>query len=282
MSAIRNRFVLTCKTSTNRRGVPRHFRLSRKPNPLSHYLCRATGVSLTLLALLFVLVAPATAHGEERNGLDKRLQKAEEALARIDNYTAVFHRLERVNGKLIPEETTLLKFKRPFKIYMQWINPFKGQESMYVESANNGKIRAHGTGFAGLITVNLDPSGSRAMENSRHSITEAGLELLVKRIGSNLRRGLSAGEFSSKDRGEQTVYGRKTIEVEGVLPKDPSKGYYCYRCIVNLDLETMMPIKTQIFDWDDQLVECYGYERLNLNPGLSDKDFDPKNPEYHF
>ena len=78
------------------------------------------------------------------------------------------------------------------------------------------------------------------------------------------------------------VYGRKTRELEGVLPKDPSKGYYCYRCIVNLDIETKMPIKTRIFDWEDQLVEYYGYEHLSLNPGLSDKDFDPKNPEYHF
>ena len=60
------------------------------------------------------------------------------------------------------------------------------------------------------------------------------------------------------------------------MPKDAAKGYYCYRCIVNLDLETKMPIKTRIFDWDNRLVECYGYERL------SDKDFDPKNPEYHF
>jgi hypothetical protein len=103
-----------------------------------------------------------------------------------------------------------------------------------------------------------------------------------KKIGSNLRRGLRAGEFTSKDHGEQTVYGRKTRVLEGVLPKDASKGYYCYRCIVNLDVETRMPIKTQIFDWENHLVECCGYEHLNLNPGLSDKDFDPKNPEYHF
>ena len=222
------------------------------------------------------------ARAQDRTDLEKRLQETEEALAKVDNYTAIFHRIERVNGKLIPEETTFLKFKRPFKVYMRWINPLEGQESLYVEGANNNKVRAHGTGLAKLITVNLNPTGGMAMENSRHPITEAGLELLVKKIGSNLQRGLRAGELTAKDHGEQTVYGRKTREIEGVLPKDPSKGYYCYRCIVNLDVETKMPIKTRIFDWEDQLVECYGYENLSLNPGLSDKDFDPKNPEYHF
>jgi outer membrane lipoprotein-sorting protein len=43
-----------------------------------------------------------------------------------------------------------------------------------------------------------------------------------------------------------------------------------------------MPIKTQIFDWDNQLIESYGYEELKLNPGLADKDFEAENPEYHF
>ncbi len=250
-----------------------------EPDPPSNYLRRAAG---TILALVAILFAQNNARAQDHADLEKRLQETEEALAKVDNYTAVFHRLERVNGKLVPEETTFLKFKRPFKVYMRWIDPSKGKETLYVEGANNNKIRAHDAGFAKLITVNLDPTGSLAMENSRHPITEAGLANLVKLIDSNLRRGLRAGELTSKDRGEQTIYGRKTRELEGILPKDPSKGYYCYRCIVNLDVETKMPIRTRIFDWDDQLVECYGYENLNLNPGLSDKDFDPKNPEYHF
>ena len=237
---------------------------------------------MALLTLLSILLAQTNAHAQDRTDLENRLQETEEALTKLDNYTAIFHRIERVDGKLVPETTTFLKFKRPFKVYMRWINPVKGQESLYVEGANNNKVRAHGTGLAGLLTVNLNPTGTLAMENSRHPVTEAGLENLVKKIGSNLRRGLRAGELTSKDRGERTVYGRKTREIEGILPKDPSKGYYCYRCIVNLDVETRMPIKTRIFDWEDQLVEYYGYEHLSLNPGLSYKDFDPKNPEYHF
>ncbi len=283
MSTSKSQSSLIRTVPINQRGGAAQLSSWWEQDPLLYHLRHTTGIILVLLALLSVLLAQNNARAQEdRTGLEKRFQETEEALAKIDNYTAIFHRIERVNGKLVPEEITFLKFKRPFKVYMKWINPLQGQESLYVEGTNNNKVRAHGTGLTKLITVNLNPTGTMAMENSRHPITEAGLEILVKKIGSNLQRGLRAGELTSKDHGEQMVYGRKTREVEGILPKDPAKSYYCYRCVVNLDVETKMPIKTQIFDWDDQLVECYGYENLNLNPGLSDKDFDPKNSEYHF
>ncbi len=237
---------------------------------------------LSLLLWATLLAQGASAGAENSFDLEKCLQETEAALAKVDNYTAIFHRVEFVDGKMIPEEVTVLKFKRPFKIYMKWITPSKGQESLYIEGANKNKIRAHGNGLIGFVTVDLDPTGKQAMENSRHPITEAGLHNLVGKIATNLRRGLRSGELVSKDHGEQKVYGRKTRKLEGILPKDSSKGYYCHRCVVNLDLETMMPLKIQIFDWEDRLVESYGYELLKLNPGLRDKDFDPKNPEYHF
>lgn len=242
----------------------------------------ATGIASILLASCCLSFAQSNASTLNPPDLDKQFQVTEASLARVDNYTAVFHRRERVDGKLVPEEVTFFKFKRPFMVYMRWLKPDPGQESLYVQGANNNKVRAHGTGMANLVSLNLNPAGALAMENSRHPITEAGLENLVQKIGSNLRRGLKSGELISKDHGEQTVYGRKTRELEGILPKDPAKGYYCYRCVVNLDVETSMPIQTRIYDWNDQLIESYGYENLKLNPGLSDKDFDPNNPEYHF
>ena len=214
--------------------------------------------------------------------LEKWLRETEQALTNVDHYTALFHRVEFVDGKLIPEEVVFLKFKRPFKLYMRWVKPSKGQESLYIQGANDNRIRAHGSGIIGLVTVNLDPTSTQAMQKSRHPITEAGLHNLVRTIASNVQKALQSGELVSRDHGEKTVYGRRTRELEGVLSKDKSKGYYCYRCVVNVDLETRMPIRAQIFDENERLVECYGFEKLTLNPGLTDKDFDPENPEYQF
>lgn len=234
------------------------------------------------LVLGVVLLGSSISRAQENAEVEKWVQDAEDAVAKVDSYTAVFHRVELVKGKLLPERVVVLKFKRPLKVYMKWIRPSKGQESLYVDGENDNKIRAHGTGLTGFVTVNLDPKGGKAMQYCRHPITEAGLHNLVGKLASNMHRAAQSGELVTKDHGERTVYGRKTRELEGILPKDASKGYYCYRCIVDLDVETRMPVKTEIFDWENQLVECYGYEDLNLKPGLSDKDFDYKNPEYHF
>ena len=48
------------------------------------------------------------------------------------------------------------------------------------------------------------------------------------------------------------------------------------------NLESKVLVRIRVYDRDDQLVENYGYENLDLNAPLVDADFDPKNPEYHF
>jgi hypothetical protein len=65
------------------------------------------------------------------------------------------------------------------------------------------------------------------------------------------------------------IYGRNTHKVELIFPKDKAKGYYCYRAVMNLDVEKKVPLKVRIYDWEDNLVERNGHEELKLNPGLT-------------
>jgi outer membrane lipoprotein-sorting protein len=120
------------------------------------------------------------------------------------------------------------------------------------------------------------------MKGNRHPITHSGLEYLVKNIKKDLRKGNHGGEIKIHEYGEEVVYGRKTRVAEVIFPDDESKGYYCYRIVMNLDVENKLPIRVQVFDWGNMLVEKYGYENLKLNPGLTDGDFDPNNPLYKF
>jgi len=130
--------------------------------------------------------------------------------------------------------------------------------------------------------MNLLPQGAIAMKGSRHPITEVGLGHLVKMFGDNIRRGLRSGELEYRRGKEGTVYGRRTQPVELIFPRDPRNGYYCYRSIINIDIEKRVPIRVQVFNWEDRLIEDYGYENLTLNAGLTDVDFDPRNPNYKF
>jgi outer membrane lipoprotein-sorting protein len=101
-------------------------------------------------------------------------------------------------------------------------------------------------------------------------------------VGDNLRTGVRSKELECRRGTEGMVYGRRTQSLELVFPRDPRNGFYCYRSIISLDVEKKVPIRVQVFDWEDRLIEDYGYEDLTLNAGLTDANFDPRNREYRF
>jgi LysM repeat protein len=58
--------------------------------------------------------------------------------------------------------------------------------------------------------------------------------------------------------------------------------HYCHRAVTYTDIKTKLLSKLEIYDWNNKLYEFYEFKDVKLNPGLSDKDFDPKNPQYKF
>lgn len=219
----------------------------------------------------------------QKTDFEEWIHSAQAVLAGVDSYTAVYHKQERIKGELLKKETIFVKFKRPFKVYMKWIkNPYKGRECLYVEGANNNRIKSHEGGILRIFKLNLKPEDSRAMKHNRHSITEFGLENIVKIFTREMRKGKEFGEIEVREHGEEMVYGRKTKRFETFFSKEKERDYYCYRAVINMDIESKVPIKIRVYDWEDQLIESYGFEDLKLNAGLTDADFDPKNPEYRF
>lgn len=222
-------------------------------------------------------------HAQDQVDPESWIKQAETVLASTESYTAIFHKLEWVKGRYNEPETVYLKFKKPFKVYMKWISePGKGREILYVDGWNDNRIRVRECGVRGLITLNLNPHGQLAMGGSRHPITDAGLGHLLKLFGENLRKGLRCGELECKRGQEVSLYGRRIQPVEFIFPRNSQNGYYCHRSIISLDIEKRVPIRVQIFDWEDRLIEDYGYEDLMLNAPLTDADFDPRNPTYRF
>lgn len=232
---------------------------------------RLFGAALLLLA--GARLASAADPAPAPPASDSWLTEAEAALAGVDSYTALFHKRERIDGVLLPDEVVRLLFKRPFKVRLRWTSgPLEGRDVIYAEGWNGNRVKVHEKGFLGILPLNLDPRGSLAMKNNRHSITESGLGQLVERIAQNLRRGRAAGELEISERGLETLYGQKVKVMVGVLPKDPAKKYYCHRAILFVDIARRVPIRVQIHDTDDVLVEDYGFEELKLEAGLTDRD----------
>jgi hypothetical protein len=212
------------------------------------------------------------------------LDAADRQYAQVHDYAAVMVSRERVKDVLQPEERILLKFQRPFKVYMRWMEgPSKGREGLYVSGVNDNKFLVYEpNGIRRLFTAALDPTDQRVMEKSRHPVTDVGIGRLLEIVGDNARRAARNGVLRVLDRGTGEIAGRRVRQVEGILPRDSQAGYYGYRVQLFFDEEHRLPIRVVVHDWSGQVVEDYTYAELRLNPGLSVLDFDPSNKEYGF
>lgn len=220
-------------------------------------------------------------------------KKQAEAIDRtVAGYKATLVLRERVDGELLEPEVSQIKIRhRPFSIYAHVVAPEsrKGDEAIYVEGKNEGKLLVHTTGIAGKLfgTLALDPAGSLATDGRRHPITAVGILNLCRQF-------VEAGEADARHgagrmkvlRGAQ-VGGRPATLIELVHP-DRQESFPYHRIRIFADDELKLPVRFERYDWPKQpdapgeLLEEYTYRDLELNPGLTDADFDPKNPAYAF
>ncbi len=239
--------------------------------------------------ILYAIVLTGLLTGEARaEELEQRflrfVAQGQTAYDEVRDYTATMRSVERIGEVLEPERAILLKFQRPFKIYMRWLDgTSKGREALYVAGANDGRfLVAEENGLAKFFTARLDPRDSRILARSRHPVTDLGIGRLLEIIAANAQRAARAGVLQVVDHGGGKVAGRPVQEFEVTLPRNASEGYYGYRFRVSFDDDNHLPIRIVVYDWSDRLVEDYTYTKLVLNPGLGAADFDPRNPAYHF
>ncbi len=85
---------------------------------------------LAIIRILLIHIAMMSFPGNARGQTNPEcwLKEAEAAYHSVTNYTAVFYKRQRVDNKLLREETILIKFRKPFSLYMVWTaSPHKGR-----------------------------------------------------------------------------------------------------------------------------------------------------------
>ena len=237
---------------------------------------------LRTVFLVWLLVTSCMALGA--NDLFQLIKQMPEAYAGVKDYTATFTRSEILNGKQRPEETIALKFREPLQVYMKWLSESgKDREAIYVKGRDGDKALVHEPGWiSGHFTVLLPPDGPTIMSRSRHPFSEIGIGRIIELLISTFEKANQAGELEMRDRGTVNEDGRNVRVIEGILPKDPAKKYYCYRAIVSIDENLKLPVAVKVYDWSDKLIEDYRYKNVQINQGLTDIDFSPENPNYAF
>lgn len=244
---------------------------------------------LAVLGGAVAVVASASARSAQSSDPFKLLVSMRSSFSSVQGYTATFTKQERVNGNLMPRETIFMKFQKPFRMYMKWLDGAKeGQEILYVKGENGNRILAH-PGFAGTIggminlilpTFAISPDGPSAMQGNRHPITGAGIGMLIEKIIRVSSKALDNNDLSLTYKGDVDVDGRPAVLVERLLPQ--KDGYPAHRTQYYIDKEYNIPVKVILHDWSGRLTASYEYAALVLNPGLKPVDFEIRNKEYRF
>ena len=253
-------------------------------------------MALSLVALLLATGRSAFAQESETEPKEHPLtaairiaQDSYERAKALDDYRATFTKSEVVRGRTYPSKMTMKFRAEPFSVYLLFVNPENaGREVLYVEGQNNGMMLAHDTGLRALAgTVPVDPHGQMALAEARHPITQIGLANMVEGVIKQWKKESKFGESEVKYYPEATLGGRDVLVIESSHPRPRNQFPFAITRLW-IDEETKLAVRLQNYIFPREaggepiLVEDYTYTDIQPNVGLTDRDFDPRNPAYDF
>ena len=87
-------------------------------------------------------------------------------------------KLERIDGNMINQQSTVKLQMHPLKVYLYQDEPKQGLEVLYVEGTNNNQATINTNGFP-WISINLDPYGSTMRANQHHTLLNSGYDHVI-------------------------------------------------------------------------------------------------------
>ncbi|HUY32517.1 MAG TPA: DUF1571 domain-containing protein [Pirellulales bacterium] len=255
------------------------------------------GPHLDLLpALLIVGCLSTTAHGqrdrEEPPDAVRRVRASLELLDGVTDYQCTLQKRERIRGKLSERESMKLRLRHePFSVYVRYQLPKRldGQEVLYVDGRNDGKMLAHPAGLRGRIvgTVALKTTGRIAMEGNRYPITELGVRRMAESWLREYQRDSKLVPCDTRALQGAKINGRPSTCLEAVRRKRHREAPF-QQTNLFIDDELGLPVRYEAYEWPTDpsgkplLAEEYSYLELRLDNGFTDADFDESNREYGF
>lgn len=265
-----------------------------------HYsLFRVTRVAFIITGLFIAAegfspyVSIGSAAGEVQEDFASQLEqvqavldKARSSYAGLKDYTAIIHKEEYKNGKVEKDEHTVIKFQKPFKVYLKWLSgKNEGTQLLYVEGKYDDKmIIRKGGGFLKVFgTMEMDPDGFWLKKFTKHSIRDVGFAGIIEQSYKQLEVARKQGLVNAAQCTMSEIDGRPAWKmVLVVAPEGEEKGYYCRSSIQYFDAKTFLPIKATFWLWEDDTAEVLTFSDIKLNVNLPEVAFDKNNKEYHF
>lgn len=200
------------------------------------------------------------------------IQQMQAAVAEVDDATFVLHQQEYVGGHLGAPVSMRVRYRPPNTVYVEWDN---GQRLLW-DPAKGSKMRVDPGPF--LPTMSLSPDNVLARRGQRHTVRRMGLVPVVDLFAPDIVRITADARLTpTVTTSTSTVYGRQASCFDAIMRKDLEPLLYGERVEVCLDASSWLPLRMRVWDTEDgqqRMVEEYGYESLQINVGLTDRDFD--------
>lgn len=213
-----------------------------------------------------------------------------EKLDAVKDYTAVFTKSERVGDHVIDQSMDIKCRHEPFSVYLHFrAGKEEGREVLYVKGAHNDCLVVHEQGLLGSLagTQNVKLDDSTVKAENRYPITEIGIAKIIDKSLSIWQAEQKAGGKARVHFTTNTKVNSTTCDIIEVEHSKAAKSEFG-RSRVFFDCETRLPVRVERYSWPEktggktELVEMYDYKDLKVNVGLTDSDFDAKNPKYAF
>jgi Protein of unknown function (DUF1571) len=194
------------------------------------------------------------------------LARSEAKLKTLATYQVKMSRVERVDGRLQPEEEVVLSIRRqPKEVRLEWASgPSQGREVIYSTHVDDHSLFVHMPKSAIPIpTMKMAVDSPLVTRSSRHSITEAGFDTII----NNLRKSVDQTDAANTAQGRAAYRG---IE----KPPGLDRPSHVFRrqspsgetWTVFIDARTMLPSMVVAKDHSGQLDEKYIYHEVIENP----------------
>lgn len=188
------------------------------------------------------------------------LARVEKAVDQLDSYQVHMTRSERMGQGTQPDESILLSIRRnPRAVRLEWTSgPNKGREVIYSAALDPKSLFVHmPTNGLPLPTMKISVDNPLVRKNSRHSITEAGFDVMLKEL-------LSAGSNSTSQidyRGLEKPKGDDALAYHFVHHDDHGETWDVF-----LDPQSLLPRRVEARDSRGQVIEHYVYKEMKPNP----------------
>ena len=253
-------------------------------------LMRTASLDEPELPELSVVTPSIAAHRRSIELLEQGIKR----LQSVTGYVADFRKKEVVGGAMTEPQMMRLKLRHePFSVYMKWTEGNPGQELLYVHGQNDGEMVVRPGGLKGRIlgAIKLNPSGTLAMNESRHPITEVGLLRLCEKV-LDYRYNESSWTNGYTCTEELDEFDGRPCHRFTIVYDDPSKRPDYRKSVIWIDKQELFVSKVENYSWPgdasipadrldaDTLVESYSYSNIDFETQLAAADFSTANETY--